>query len=226
MSVQLALVGVRAGYGRVEVLHGVDLALPAGAIVALAGRNAAGKSSILRTIAGTLRARSGQIVWFGTDVSRLSAAERARRGMVFVPDEGAVFTELTVAENLRLFAGRAAIAPLLATFPELDPLLDRAAGVLSGGERQMLALSRALLRPGAVTLLDEVTRGLAPPAVARLHDAIRSLVSPERTVVVVEQSLQDALDLADIVYVVRRGEVSFAGEPNELVASVRDSVLG
>jgi branched-chain amino acid transport system ATP-binding protein len=216
VTVELDLVNARAGYGSVEVLHGVNLALPTGAVVAIVGRNGAGKTTLLRTIAGTLPLNSGTVCWQGRDITHQTAQQRAAAGLTFVPDDNNVFVSLTVRENLVLLGGEAPLEPALTTFPELRPLLDRRAGTLSGGEQQMLALCRAVLRPGRVVLLDEVSRGLSPTVQPRLYAAIASLVGPQRAIVVVEQYLVAALELADFVYVLRRGHVAFAGEPGEL----------
>jgi branched-chain amino acid transport system ATP-binding protein len=133
-----------------------------------------------------------------------------------VPDEYGSFGSLTVEENLRLFGADGDLSPALDVFPALEALHDRVVRTLSGGEQQMVALSRALLRPGRAVLLDEASRGLAPAVVERLYTALRALVTPHRCVVVVEQYVREALDVADLVYVLRRGEVVFAGEPAEL----------
>jgi branched-chain amino acid transport system ATP-binding protein len=127
-----------------------------------------------------------------------------------------VFPALTVRENLVLFARGGPIDPALDAFPEIRRFLDRRAGTLSGGERQMVALSHALLRPAQLLLFDEVSRGLSPAVTARFYDRVVSLTSPRRTNVIVEQYLDDALRVADLVYVLRRGEIAFVGEPNEL----------
>ena len=226
MTVELELVNARAGYGSVEVLHGVNLALPTGAVVAVVGRNGAGKTTLLRTIAGMLPLSSGTVCWQGRDVKNQTAQHRAMAGMTFVPDENNIFVSMTVRENLALFADDASLDPALITFPELKGLLGRRAGTLSGGEQQMLALCRAVLRPGRVVLLDEVSRGLSPIVQPRLYSAIASLVGPERAIVVVEQYLVAALELADFVYVLRRGHVAFAGEPGELQGATMAAVLG
>jgi branched-chain amino acid transport system ATP-binding protein len=216
MTVELELVNARAGYGSVEVLHNVGLALPTGAVVAVVGRNGAGKTTLLRTIAGTLPLTTGTVCWQGRDVTNQTAQQRAMAGLTFVPDENNVFVSLTVRENLALFGDDMPLDLALSTFPELRALLDRRAGTLSGGEQQMLALCRAVLRPGRVVLLDEVSRGLSSTVQPRLYSAIATLVSPQRAIVVVEQYLATALELADFVYVLRRGHVAFAGEPSEL----------
>ena len=226
MTVEFELVNARAGYGSVEVLHGVNLALPTGAVVAIVGRNGAGKTTLLRTIAGTLPLNTGTVCWRGRDVTSETAQQRAMAGLTFVSDENNVFVSLTVRENLALFGGDALLDPALTTFPELKGLLDRRAGTLSGGEQQMLAFCRAVLRPGRVVLLDEVSRGLSPTVHPRLYSAIASLVRPERVIVVVEQYLVAALELADFVYVLRRGHVVFAGEPGELQGATMAAALG
>jgi branched-chain amino acid transport system ATP-binding protein len=137
-----------------------------------------------------------------------------------------VFGSLTVEDNLTLFAGGESFDRALAVFPELEPLRERVAGTLSGGEQQMLALSRPLLHPGRVVLLDEASRGLSPSAVDRLYAALVDLVGSGRTVIVVEQYAREILRLAHLVYVLRRGDVSFAGEPTELDDTALASALG
>ena len=173
MSPRLELRGVSAGYGRIEVLHDVDLVLPAGATVAVVGGNGAGKSTLLRLLAGLVRVRSGVMLDGGVPVRQGTAHRRAATGITLVPDEHNVFGSLTVAENLRLFAAGGPTAPALAAFPELEALLGRRCSTLSGGERQMVALGHALVRPGRALLVDEPSRGLAPAAVARAYDALR-----------------------------------------------------
>jgi branched-chain amino acid transport system ATP-binding protein len=168
----------------------VDLAIPSGANVAIVGRNAAGKSTLLRCVAGLLPVRSGTISWVGRDITSSSAYERASEGMVLVPDGRNVFSALTVRENLALFAQGDDVAPAIDAFPALDRLLDRRAATLSGGERQMVALSHPLLRPARLVLFDEVSRGLSPAAAGRFYDRVVSRRSPERTYVsLVEQYL-------------------------------------
>lgn len=162
MPVSLALHDVRVRYGPVEALHGVDLAFPGGAVTALLGRNGAGRSTLLRTLAGVLHPASGRIEWDGRDVTRWTASERARDGLALIPDGHGVFAGLSVRDNLRVFAGNDTVEPALDAFPVLRKRLGQHAGTLSGGEQQMLAVSRALLRPSRVLLLDELSQGLAP----------------------------------------------------------------
>ena len=215
MSVELSLVGAHAGYGPVEALHGVTIDIPAASLVAILGRNGAGKSTAVRALAGTVAVREGAVRWQHRDVTKWTAYDRAVAGITTVPDEYAVFTSLTVEENLSLFASNG-FDRSVEVFPALRALLNRTARNLSGGEQQMLAVSRALLRPGRVVLLDEVSRGLAPAAVGRLYDALSELLASGRAVVVVEQYAHEVLRRADVVYVLRRGDVAFAGEPAEL----------
>jgi len=212
----LELRDVRAGHGAVEALHGVSLRLPMGSTVAVLGRNGAGKSTLLGAIAGLVRVRSGSIRWRGRDLGALSAARRAAAGITLVPDRHNVFESMTVEENLAVFAGGGPTDAAHEVFPELAGMADRRAGTLSGGERQMVALSHVLLRPSPVVLLDEPSRGLAPAAVARISHAIEAIADSDRLVVIVEQYLHDVLRLADLAVVLRRGEVAFAGPPAEL----------
>jgi branched-chain amino acid transport system ATP-binding protein len=215
--IALELAGVRAGYGAVEVLHGVDLAVPAGALTALLGPNGAGKSTLLSVVAGLLPLKAGAVRWEGRDISRLPPNVRARAGLALVPERRGIFPELTVAENLAIFRGSAASDDeAIAAFPVLGRRLEQRAGSLSGGEQQMLAMSRALLQKPSLLLLDEISFGLAPRVVRSLFDVVADLARAGTTVVLVEQYLSDALRLAEVVYVLARGDVVFAGEPGEL----------
>jgi len=218
MTVELRVRGLRAGYGPVEVLHGVDLDLPAGRVTALLGRNGAGKTTLLRTIAGLMPARGGSIQWQGVDVSRRPAYRRARDGIQLVPDDRGVFADLTVEENLSLFApAESALSAAIKTFPVLGQRGRQLAGTLSGGEQQMLALSRALVQPARVLLVDELSRGLAGPVSGQLYRALADLArSGETAIVLVEQDPAAVLPLAQVAYVLSRGSVVFAGEPADL----------
>lgn len=219
MKAGIQIDDAHAGYGPIEALHGVSLSFPAGSTVAVLGRNGSGRSTLLRTLAGIVPLTSGSVRWNDTDIGNLDPHQRTVKGMTLVPADDNVFGTLSVLDNLEVFAAGRPLDPALSAFPELDALLGQPAATLSGGERQMLALSRAVLRPGTVILLDEVSRGLSPAVVSRLGDIIADLARPDRVIVMVEQYLHDALRLADTVYVLRRGEVVFAGEPNELAAA-------
>jgi len=215
--IELSVQGLRAGYGAVEVLHGIDLAVPAGALTALLGPNGAGKTTLLSVVAGLHPLRAGQVRWGDVDISRLAPDARARAGMTLIPERRGIFPELSVRENLDTFAGPDGSAEVaLTAFPVLAERMAQRAGSLSGGEQQMLAMSRALLKDPRLLLLDEISFGLAPRVTRRLFDVVAELARGGTTVVLVEQYLSDALRMADVVYVLARGEVVFAGEPGEL----------
>ncbi|MER5311716.1 ATP-binding cassette domain-containing protein [Streptomyces sp. NPDC002773] len=218
MSVEIALRAARVRYGPLEALHGLDLPVPAGTVTVLLGRNGSGRTTALRALAGTVRLSAGRVVWRGTDVTRLPAHERARRGLCLVPDLEAVYANLTVAENLALSTPGAAPGAVTPPYPELLPLLSRTAGTLSGGERRMLALSRALLAVRArVVLVDEPSLGLAPPVAARTYRSLAALaVEGGAAVVLAEQRVPDGLPPGSLVYELRRGSLAFSGEPAEL----------
>lgn len=225
MPAALTIRGLRVRYGPVEALHGVDMAFPDGAVTALLGRNGAGRSTLLRTIAGLLPAAAGHLDWRGRDITGWTASERARAGLALIPDGHGVFGGLPVRDNLRVFAGTGPIDPALDAFPVLRQRLGQRAGTLSGGEQQMLAVARAILRPSRLLLLDELSQGLAPRVVAQLYEVVTELAADHRTVVLVEQYAGEALRRADVAYVLRRGRVAFAGEPAELLAEGHPSVF-
>jgi branched-chain amino acid transport system ATP-binding protein len=216
---ELAVEGVRAGYGGLEVLHGVELDVPRGGVTAVLGRNGAGKSTLLSAIAGLVPVRAGRVRWGGVDVTGWSVRDRAGAGMLLVPERRATFPELTVGEHLALFADtdeeKARVPDVLERFPVLGERLEQRAGSLSGGEQQQLAMSRVLLQEPRLVLLDEVSSGLAPRVADLIFEVVADL-GRRSTVVLVEQYVEDALRLADVVYVLARGEVRWAGEPSEL----------
>jgi branched-chain amino acid transport system ATP-binding protein len=220
--IELELRGARAGYGPVEALHGVDLVVATGSLTALLGPNGAGKTTLLSVLAGIVSLRAGSLSWQGKDVSRTSAAARVRRGMLLVPEGRGIFPGLPVQENLRVFARGADPAVAIEAFPVLGERLQQRAGSMSGGEQQMLAMSRALLQRPRVLMLDELSSGLAPQVAAQLLATARRLADEGTTVLLVEQYADEALALADHVHVLNRGSVVFAGEPGEL----RDGVPG
>ncbi|WP_405596302.1 ATP-binding cassette domain-containing protein [Streptomyces sp. NBC_01410] len=216
MTVEIELRAARVRYGPLEALHGVDLSVPAAALTVLIGRNGSGRTTALRALAGTVPLSAGRVVWRGTDVSGLHAHERARRGLCFVPDLRAVYDTLTVAENLELAAPDGDFARAVDGYPALRPLLARGAGTLSGGEQRMLAVSRALLMPARVVLLDEPAQGMSPPVAARTYELLRAL---DAAVVVAEQRLPPGIRDGGrpvLVHELRRGTVAFSGEPAEL----------
>ncbi len=226
MTGTLELTGVRAGYGRIEILHGVDLKVPAGSVVALLGPNGVGKTTTLRAISGTIPVTAGAIRFADRRIDNRRPSEIAKRGLVLVPEGRGIFPALTVRDNLRV-AHRSApadaagpwvawLAATIETFPRIGERLDQIAGSLSGGEQQMLAVCRALVGEPRVVLFDELSMGLAPLVVAELFERVASLRDAGRTIVLVEQHLTHALALADLCYVLAKGKVVWAGEPGEL----------
>jgi branched-chain amino acid transport system ATP-binding protein len=226
MTAALELSDVRAGYGRIEILHGVSLQVPAGSVVALLGPNGVGKTTTLRAISGTLPCTAGTIRLDGRRIDNRRASAIASRGLVLVPEGRGVFPALSVRENLRVAHHSAPsdvaggwnewLDDITTTFPRLGERLEQAAGSLSGGEQQMLALCRALVGSPRVVLFDELSMGLAPLVVAELFDRVAALRDAGRTIVLVEQYLTYALQLADLCYVLAKGTVAWAGEPAEL----------
>ncbi|MFD7977929.1 ATP-binding cassette domain-containing protein [Streptomyces sp. NPDC059071] len=213
MTVEIALRAARVRYGPLEALHGLDLALPAATVTLLLGRNGSGRTTALRALAGTVPLAAGRVLWRGTDVTGLPAHARARRGLCFVPDLRAVYATLTVAENLDLVApGRRNAA--LAAYPELAPLLGHRAGTLSGGERRMLALTRALLSPARIVLVDEPSLGLSRAVASRTYALLAALARPPRSaaVVLAEQRVPRGLPPGSLAYELSRGSIAAAGE--------------
>ena len=207
-----------AGYGATEVLHGVDLVVEPGSVVALLGPNGAGKTTLLRACSGLVRASRGAVVLDGDHVTTLSPHALSRRGVCHVPEGRAIFPDLTVAENLRLFAGGIvdAIERGTAPFPPLRAKLAQKAGTMSGGEQQMLALTRAYLTEPKYVLLDEVSLGLAPMVVDVIFESLRELAARGAAMLLVEQYVHKALQLADTYYVLGKGRVAFSGAAAEL----------
>lgn len=216
MSAVLETQDVHAGYGDVTVVRDLNVRVASGEIVALLGRNGAGKTTALLTMAGALRPISGEIQFLGTP-DRSSLAGRARRGLGLMTDDRSIFFGLTVRENLRLARGN---GDALSVFPELGGMLDRPAGLLSGGEQQMLGLAAVLAREPKLLLIDELSFGLAPRIVQRLMTAVRQVADRGTAVILVEQFARIALDVADRAYVLVNGRVAREGTTDELRANV------
>jgi branched-chain amino acid transport system ATP-binding protein len=211
----LRLDNISAGYGDATVLRDVTIAVPDGAVVALLGANGAGKTTLLRVASGLLSPTRGRVVLDGRDVTSAPPHRRVAAGLCHIPEGRGVFPELTVREHLQLF-GPGGAAWVTDAFPALSGRLDQVAGTLSGGEQQMLALARSYLTQPAIVLLDEVSMGLAPLVVDAIFEFLTRLAAEGAALLLVEQYVTKALAVADYVYILDRGVISFAGEAGEL----------
>ncbi len=212
----LALAGVHTHIGHYHILQGVDLEVPRGALAMLLGRNGAGKTTTLRTILGLWRASAGRIVFDGEELTGLSTPEIARRGIAYVPENMGIFADLTVRENMLLAArdgpmdeGR--LEWIFGLFPAVKRFWSLPAGALSGGQKQMLAVSRAVIEPRKLLLIDEPTKGLAPVIILNLIEALRRLKATDTTILLVEQNFSVARALGDNVAVMDDGRVVHRG---------------
>ena len=228
----LELRAVRASYERVEALHGVDFAVPAGALVGVLGANGAGKSSTLKVIAGLLKPSAGSVLLEGHDVTGASPVQLARAGVCLIPEGRGIFPNLTVRENVLMDSYGTDRAPAeleeiaYSRFPVLAGRRQQVAGTLSGGEQQMLSLSRALSTDPALILLDELSMGLAPLVVEQLFKIVRDLTTTGVTTVVVEQFAEVVLDIADEVVVMAHGRVRLRGTPRSVRKELHSAYLG
>lgn len=209
-----------AGYGGTVVLRDVSLAVPDSGIVALLGPNGAGKTTLLRACSGLLRPLSGTVEFGGVDMTYASARKFRSSGICHVTEGRCIFPGLTVRENLVMFEGsgacRASMEEALDVFPQLRPKLQQVAGTMSGGEQQMLALTRAYISSAKCILLDEVSMGLAPRVVDIIFQFLERLRGAGMSLLLVEQFVSKALAVADYVYILRQGSLVFAGDPGEL----------
>ena len=219
----LRLDGVHTHIGRYHILQGVDLAVPEGELTMLLGRNGAGKTTTLRTIMGLWRASAGSLVFDGADLKPLATPDIARLGIGYVPENMGVFAALTVRENMVLAAregaiDRARLDWIFSLFPALQKFWALPAGNLSGGQKQMLSIARAMIEPRRLILIDEPSKGLAPAIVDALIQAMRELKRTATTIVMVEQNFRMAQALGDRVAVMDDGRVVHAGRMAELAA--------
>jgi branched-chain amino acid transport system ATP-binding protein len=215
----LRLEQVQAGYGRVPVLHKVDLAVPDGSTVALLGANGAGKTTLLKVAVGLLRPTSGRVVLDDEVINSSRTFRRARMGLCLIPEGRGIFRQLTVKENIAMFvSGRdlaGAVERATDAFPILGERLGQVAGTLSGGQQQILALTRALLSDARIVLADELSMGLAPVIVDEIFEALEALRRQGRSLLLVEQYVDRALAVAEYVYILHKGHVAFVGEPTQ-----------
>jgi branched-chain amino acid transport system ATP-binding protein len=232
----LALESVQVSYGGIRAVKGIDLTVEPGELVCLIGANGAGKTTTLRAITGLVRAAGGRIMYDGNDIASLKPHEISRRGLALVPEGRGVFAQLTIEENLHMGAyarhDRPGVAADLerayTTFPRLKERRRQTAGTLSGGEQQMLAISRALMSRPKLLLLDEPSMGLAPLMVERIFEVIRGISADGVTMLLVEQNARLALEVSRRGYVLESGQVTISGEARSLLGDprIREAYLG
>ena len=231
----LTVEGLRSRYGRIEVLHGVDLAVKSGEIVTVVGANGAGKTTLLRCLSGVQPVSGGAITFRGESFTTVPAWKRLGHGLAQSPEGRQIFTNLSVEENLRLGAFLFADARVdrdmetaFAMFPILKEKRNLVAGGLSGGQQQMLAIARALMGRPSCLLLDEPSMGLAPIIVAQIFEVVKGLREMDMTVLLVEQNAYGALKIADRGYVMETGHITMSGSAAELIADprIREAYLG
>jgi len=232
----LSLTGIRAGYGNIEALHGIDLEVREGEIVTLIGANGAGKTSTLMAICGCVKTRAGKISFGGRDITSMRSDEIVRLGLVQSPEGRKIFPRLTVQENLEMGAfirsDRDGIGKDMQRVFELFPILGerrgQAGGTLSGGEQQMLAVGRAMMSRPRLLLLDEPSLGLAPLIVTRIFEVIQQLNKEGTTILLVEQNARSALKLAHRGYVMETGHITMTDDAKKLLEDerVKSAYLG
>jgi branched-chain amino acid transport system ATP-binding protein len=231
----LTIEGLRSRYGRIEVLHGIDLTVNSGEIVTVVGANGAGKTTLLRCISGVQPVSAGSIIFRGEPLTPVPAFKRLARGLAQSPEGRQIFTNLSVEENLRLGAFLYKdervdrdMEEAFTMFPVLKQKRNQIAGGLSGGQQQMLAIARALMGRPSCLLLDEPSMGLAPILVAQIFDVVKRLKALDVTVLLVEQNAFGALSIADRGYVMETGRISMEGAAADLIADprIREAYLG
>ncbi|ELZ98151.1 branched-chain amino acid ABC transporter ATP-binding protein [Haloferax mucosum ATCC BAA-1512] len=231
----LSVRGLVSGYGSTRVLQGVDLDVPAGSVVTLIGRNGVGKTTTLRSILGSVSPAAGSVTFDGTDITALSPEKTAREGIALVPEERRIFPGLTVTENIEIgrLGGRRdtakpSVEAIVGEFENLSRHRNSKGAALSGGEQQMLAIARALVSAPDLLMLDEPTEGLAPSIVKQVQRKVEELNDEGATILLVEQNVQVALDIADYVYILDKGQVVHEGPSDEVAAAdeILDRYLG
>jgi branched-chain amino acid transport system ATP-binding protein len=227
----LELRGIKAAYGRIEVVHGIDLVVPSGKVVAILGPNGAGKSTTLKVACGLLPPTAGDVFVAGRRVNGAGPDELARAGLCLVPEGKGIFPNLTVRENLRMstFTGRSLreIEEIAFTrFPRLGERRSQLAGTLSGGEQQMLAMSRGLATDPALLLLDELSMGLAPIIIEELYEIVATVARQGVSILVVEQFAQTVFGVADEAVIMVHGEITSVGSPADLAEQLSTAYLG
>ena len=230
-TARVRVTGVHAAYGRIEVLHGVDLDVAGGRVFALLGPNGAGKSTLLKVVGGKLHPTAGAVGIDGVSVPHWSPEALARAGVVAIPEGRGVFPNLTVRDNLRMWTYRGGLttaeveARAYDQFPRLKERRKQLAGTLSGGEQQMLAISRALAGETKVLLLDEISMGLAPIVVGQLYELVAGIAATGVTIVLVEQFAETALGVADGAAIMLHGRIAHEGSPEEMATAALSAYL-
>jgi len=228
----LELRGIRAGYGGIEVVHGVDLVVPPATVVALLGPNGAGKSTLLKVASCQMAPTEGCVHISGVHVNGASPEAIARLGVCTIPEGRGIFPNLTVAENLRMMTFREDVNAndveerALVRFPALADKRQRVAGTLSGGEQQMLAMARAVATEPTLLLLDEISMGLAPLIVTQMYELVAHLAEQGFALLIVEQFAHTALGVADYAAVMTHGEIRLLGEARDVAPAVEDAYFG
>ncbi|MBC8332963.1 MAG: ABC transporter ATP-binding protein [Anaerolineae bacterium] len=221
----LEIKDVTSGYGEVQILWGATMALEPGKLTSLVGANGAGKTTMLRTIMGLLKPWNGSIHFKGEDISKLSAHEKAARGLILVPEGRQLFTDMSVVENLEMGASPPRARPhidknfklVYEMFPRLLERKNQKSGTLSGGEQQMLAVARGIMGEPIILMMDELSLGLAPVLVLDLFEGLGRLKEAGISMLLVEQNVQMALAISDYGYVLSHGKVELQGRPRELI---------
>ena len=230
MTAILELLDIRAAYGQIEVLHGIDITVEPGKVLAVLGPNGAGKTTLVRVISGLLRPTHGRVIIAGRDVTGVSGDALARAGLCVIQEGRGIFPRLTVAEHLRLAMPRRRRGPELLTrvyeqFPRLAERQHQVAGTLSGGEQQMLALSRALIWNPPLLIIDELSMGLAPRVVELLYQTVQAFAAQGTTIVVIEQFAHDILGFADQAVVLQQGKVVRTDTPVAIAKDLAELYL-
>jgi branched-chain amino acid transport system ATP-binding protein len=220
----LELAGVEAGYGKTLVVHDIDIQVPPASVVALIGANGAGKTTLLSTASGLIQPVRGAVLVDGVDVTREQPHQRVRQGVCLIPEGRGIFRSLTVKENLELqippWIDDPSIDPAVEAFPLLRDRMHQVAGSLSGGQQQMVALARAYLCEPQVILFDEVSMGLAPMVVDDIFESFTQLSATNTALVIVEQYINRVMEIADLVYMMTRGRISWTGQAADLDSDV------
>lgn len=225
------LSGIRAAYDGIEVLHGIDVSVGPGEVVAILGPNGAGKSTALKVLAGLHPASSGDVIIAGRRVNGANADDLARSGLCLIPEGRGIFPNLTVRENLWMMTHRGGTRSAIEErsieyFPQLADLLPRTSGTLSGGQQQMLAMARGLATDPALLVLDELSMGLAPLIVDQLYATVRAVADAGTSILLVEQFARIVIDVADSASLLVQGNVVESGHPREIEATLAQAYLG